>query len=59
MKSFFIEETCISCGACEPQCPEQAISQGDDQYIINAAHCTSCSLCLGHCPVEAIVPPGN
>ncbi len=30
-----ITEECINCGACEPECPNGAISQGDDIYVID------------------------
>ncbi len=35
--AYFIAEGCISCGACEPDCPNQAISEGDDIFVIDAA----------------------
>ena len=31
---------CINCGACEPECPNNAISQGDEIYIIDPDTCT-------------------
>ena len=40
----FITEECINCGACEPECPNTAISQGDDLYIIDPKLCTELSL---------------
>lgn len=49
-----ISSECISCGACEPACPVEAISQGDDQYVIDANTCTDCGACVEVCPVEAI-----
>jgi len=32
--SYKITDACISCGACEPECPVGAISAGDDKYQI-------------------------
>lgn len=49
-----ISEECISCGACEPECPVEAISEGDDQYVIDAEACTDCAACVDVCPVDAI-----
>ncbi|MFI5299936.1 MAG: YfhL family 4Fe-4S dicluster ferredoxin [Polyangiales bacterium] len=57
-----ITEACINCGACEPECPNEAISQGDEIYSINAEHCTECvgfnekEACQAVCPVECCVP---
>lgn len=57
-----IIDTCISCGACEPECPNEAISAGDVTYVIDHERCTECygfygeSQCMSVCPVEAIVP---
>jgi ferredoxin len=57
-----ITEACINCGACEPECPNEAISQGSDIYAIDAEHCTECvgfnakEACQTVCPVECCVP---
>jgi ferredoxin len=56
-----ITEECISCGACEPECPVEAISEVDDIYVIDAGVCVECegyfdsSQCVEVCPVECIV----
>ncbi len=49
-----INNECISCDACEPECPDGAISEGDDIYVIDAEKCTDCGTCVEFCPVEAI-----
>lgn len=49
-----ISDECIMCGACEPECPTDAISQGDTQYVIDADLCIDCAACAAVCPVEAI-----
>lgn len=51
-----ISDECISCGACEPECPEEAISEGEEIYVIDPAKCTDCGTCVEVCPVEAISP---
>jgi ferredoxin len=57
-----IIDTCISCGACEPECPNEAISPGDSIYVIDPDKCTECygfygeSQCISVCPVESIIP---
>jgi ferredoxin len=48
------KEECIACGACESECPEGAISEGDGYYIINADLCKDCGDCEAVCPVECI-----
>ena len=60
--SYKITADCISCGACEPECPNQAIKEGDSIYVINPDKCTECvgsfesSRCAAVCPVDACVP---
>jgi ferredoxin len=48
-----ISSECISCGACVPECPVDAISEGSTQYEISDA-CIDCGVCVGSCPVDAI-----
>lgn len=50
-----ITEECIMCGACEAECPEQAISEGDPMYVIDPAKCSDCGTCVETCPSDAIV----
>jgi len=49
-----INNDCAACGACESECPEGAISQGDPIYKIDASKCTDCGSCVDVCPSEAI-----
>ena len=49
-----ISDECISCGACVDECPVEAISEGDDIYIIDAELCTDCGACVEVCPSDAI-----
>ena len=56
-----ITEDCISCGACESECPNEAISAGDGPYVIDSSKCDECEGrdkvgCVDVCPVadEAI-----
>ena len=51
-----ISDECISCAACEEECPEEAISEGEEQFVIDPEKCTDCGTCVEFCPVEAISP---
>jgi len=64
--SLLITDECINCDVCEPECPNGAISQGDEIYVINPSLCTECvghyetSQCVDVCPVDCIIPdPDN
>ncbi|MEN9559109.1 MAG: hypothetical protein RLZZ502_320 [Pseudomonadota bacterium] len=55
-----ITDECINCDVCEPECPNQAIFQGEEIYQIDPLRCTEC---VGHfnepqcrvvCPVDCI-----
>lgn len=52
--AYTITDACIKCGACEGECPVEAISEGDAQYVIDADKCIDCGACAAVCPVEAI-----
>ena len=53
-----INEECINCAACEPECPNDAITEGDEYYEIDKAKCTECvghfdePQCVEVCPVD-------
>ena len=52
----YITDACINCGACVPECPNEAIAEGGDIYVIDAEKCDDCATCVESCPSEAIVP---
>lgn len=52
--AFVITDSCVKCGACAENCPVEAISEGEDHYVIDADVCVSCGTCAENCPVEAI-----
>ncbi|PHS32442.1 MAG: ferredoxin [Methylophaga sp.] len=58
--SLFITDECINCDVCEPECPNSAITQGDEIYEIDMALCTECvghfdePQCVEVCPVDCI-----
>lgn len=58
--ALMITDECINCDVCEPECPNGAISAGEEIYIIDPSLCTEC---VGHyaepqcqlvCPVDCI-----
>jgi len=58
--ALLITDDCINCDVCEPECPNEAISAGEEIYIIDPSKCTEC---VGHydepqcqlvCPVDCI-----
>jgi ferredoxin len=52
-----INEECTACGACEPECPQEAITEGDPLYKIDPEKCDDCGTCIESCPTEAIIAP--
>lgn len=52
--AYKINDECTMCGACVSECPVDAISEGDDKYVIDAEKCTDCGACSEVCPMEAI-----
>jgi len=59
--ALMITDECINCDVCEPSCPNEAISMGEQYYVINPEKCTEC---VGHfetpqcslvCPVACIL----
>lgn len=60
--ALYITDECINCDVCEPECPNGAITQGEEIYVINPDLCTECvghfekSQCVEVCPVDCILP---
>lgn len=50
-------EECIICGACETECPNEAISEGEECYGIDTDKCNDCGACADICPQECINAP--
>ena len=51
--SYFINEACITCGACESECPVSCISEGQQVFVIDPNVCIECGACANVCPVDA------
>lgn len=60
--ALMVNDSCVNCAVCEPECPNGAISAADSIYVIDPDKCTECvgyfaeSQCIDVCPVECIVP---
>ncbi|MBY0475685.1 MAG: YfhL family 4Fe-4S dicluster ferredoxin [Nitrosomonas sp.] len=58
--ALIITDECINCDVCEPECPNGAISQGEEIYQIDSSLCTECvghynePQCIEVCPVDCI-----
>ena len=63
--ALYITDECINCDVCEPECPNGAISQGEEIYVIDPQLCTECvghydtSQCVEVCPVDCILSDPN
>ncbi len=61
--ALMITDTCINCGVCEPECPNQAIEMGEEYFFIRAGKCTECvgeyasPQCVSLCPIEECIIP--
>jgi ferredoxin len=57
-----ITDDCTSCGACEDECPTNAISLGEEIFVIDPNTCTECvgfhdaQQCALACPVDCCLP---
>jgi len=58
--ALMITAECINCDVCEPECPNAAISMGEEHYDIDPEKCTECvghfdePQCVQICPVACI-----
>ncbi len=59
--ALLITSDCTNCDMCEPECPNQAISLGEEIYEIDPQRCTECvghydqPTCVSVCPVDCII----
>lgn len=58
--ALIITDECINCDVCKLECPNDAIHQGDEVYVIDPMKCTECighfdePQCRSVCPVDCI-----
>jgi NAD-dependent dihydropyrimidine dehydrogenase PreA subunit len=53
--AYKITDACVNCGACEGECPSNAISEKNGVRWIDPDACISCGACVESCPTEAII----
>jgi len=57
-----ILDSCINCDMCDPECPNEAITMGENIYEIDVDKCTECighydkPTCVSVCPIDCIKP---
>lgn len=57
-----ILDNCINCDMCDPECPNEAISLGEEIYEIDVDKCTECvghydsPTCVSVCPIDCVEP---
>ena len=63
--ALIITDDCINCDVCEPECPNEAISEGEEIYVIDPKKCTECvgfhdePQCAFVCPADCCIPDVN
>ena len=63
--ALFIEDSCINCDMCDPECPNEAITLGEVIYEIDVDKCTECighydkPQCVIACPIDCVKPDPN
>lgn len=53
-RGYEITGSCIGCGTCAQNCPQNCITKGDP-FVIQQEHCLHCGSCFERCPVSAVV----
>lgn len=52
---YFVNDTCIGCGACLTDCPQSCIDFTDGKAVIRQQNCLHCGNCAAICPVGAVI----
>ncbi|WP_207061219.1 4Fe-4S binding protein [Motiliproteus sp. SC1-56] len=63
MALYIVEDECISCGDCVPECPTDSISESLVAFKISEKSCTECEgeadspKCVDICPIDDCILP--
>lgn len=48
------QELCSGCGACEEECPVEAIRVVEGKAQVDEEECIECGVCIDYCPTDAL-----
>ena len=51
--AYIISSDCMDCGVCEYMCPESAIFEAKNQFVIRKDRCNGCGECVPYCPARS------
>lgn len=63
MALTILANQCTGCSACEPECPNEAISEKKNLFVIDPDLCTECegyfdtAQCVAVCPIDDCIIP--
>ncbi len=65
MAFYIVEDECLSCGECVPECSTDSISETMVAFKIDADTCTECKgeadspMCVSVCPIDGCILPAD
>ena len=55
VSGYYVNESCICCGSCLNDCPQNCIDIVNSRAIIRQKNCLHCGNCAAVCPVGAVI----